>query len=272
MNKADRHISIIKRQEHMHTMLDATRIQRITHNKDQIIKLFDAGDWSMLATYVGDLGEYIMGHPRLLRSLKWEDPDYPSCVAEVLANLVRKDEKVLDFVESMLREKNAQNETGYFQARTQTFFGAGQASRAEQTIDTSLVTAMMPFRPDFDNVRETMRRACANTGRTLKAADDIWESSVLIQDVISLISRSCMIIVDFTGKNPNVFYETGVAHALGKEVIPITQSIDDVPFDLKHHRVFRYDNNANGHIELQKKLEERMKTITQQHNWYEMMF
>ena len=251
----------------MNTMLDATRIQRINHDKDQIIELFDAGDWSMLATYLGDAGGHITRHPRLLRSLNWNDPDYPSCVAEVLAELVRKDEKALDLIESMLREKGAQHETGTGQTGSQTFFGTGSAPIVDQAIDTTLVTAMMPFRPDFADVRETMRRACENTGRTLKAADDIWESSVLIQDVINLISKSCMVIVDFTGKNPNVFYETGVAHALGKEVIPITQSLDDVPFDLKHHRVLKYDNNANGRAELQKKLEERMRTIAQQHGW-----
>lgn len=226
----------------------------------------------MLATYIGDLGGCITEHPRLLRSLNWGDSDYPACAAEVLADLVRKDEKTLDLVELILREKSAQNGEGSSQDGIQTFFGTGQASCIEKALDTSLVTAMMPFRPDFDDVRETMRQACVNTGRTLKAADDIWESSVLIQDVINLIATSCMVIVDFTGKNPNVFYETGVAHALGKEVIPITQSLDDVPFDLRHHRVLRYDNNADGRVQLQAKLEERMKTIAQQHGWFTLTF
>ena len=197
-------------------MLDTTRIQRITRIKDQVIELFDAGDWSMLATYAGDLGGYITNHPRLLRSLNWNDPDYPSCVSEVLADLVRKDEKILDLIEAMLKEKDAHHDMDSAQVDVQAYFGTGQASHVEQTVDTSLVTAMMPFKPVFDDVREAMRRACTNTGFTLKAADDIWESSVLIQDVINLISKSCIVIVDFTGKNPNVFYETGVAHALGK--------------------------------------------------------
>ena len=253
-------------------MLDAACIQRITRIKDQVIESFDVGDWSMLATYAGGLGGLITNHPRLLRSLNWDDSDYPSCVAEVLADLVRKDEKILDIVEKMLQEKNAQHEAGSARVDVQTFFGTGQADHDERAVDTSLVTAMMPFRPDFDDVREAMRRACADTGRTFKAADDIWESSVLIEDVINLIFKSCIVIVDFTGKNPNVFYETGVAHALGKEVIPITQSIDDVPFDLKHHRVLCYDNNEGGREQLQAKLEERIRTIARQHGWVTQMF
>jgi len=39
-----------------------------------------------------------------------------------------------------------------------------------------------------------------------------------------------------TGRNPNVFYEVGYAHALGKIVLLLTQNTDDIPFDLKHHQ------------------------------------
>ena len=49
-----------------------------------------------------------------------------------------------------------------------------------------------------------------------------------------------------TDRNPNVFYETGVAHTVGKEVILITQSMNDVPFDLKHLRCIVYDYTPRG--------------------------
>src|ERR1035441_10621327 len=54
--------------------------------------------------------------------------------------------------------------------------------------------------------------------------------------VFNLVFRAGVVLVNFTGKNPNVMYETGIAHTLGKIVIPISQSLDDVPFDMKHHR------------------------------------
>ena len=59
-----------------------------------------------------------------------------------------------------------------------------------------------------------------------------------------------MIVVDLTGRNPNVFYETGMAHGLNKDVIPISQSLDDVPFDLGCRRILIYWNNSNGGVEL----------------------
>ncbi len=48
-------------------------------------------------------------------------------------------------------------------------------------------------------------------------------------------------LADVTGKNPNVFYELGLAHALGKPVVIVTKSMEDVPFDLRALRVIQYD-------------------------------
>ncbi|MBK9356824.1 MAG: hypothetical protein IPN08_05460 [Bacteroidales bacterium] len=72
-----------------------------------------------------------------------------------------------------------------------------------------------------------------------RKANDIWENSTFIQDIFELIFTSKIVVGDFSGKNPNVFYEIGIAHTLGKTVIPITQSINDVPADLRH-RVLKY--------------------------------
>ncbi len=84
---------------------------------------------------------------------------------------------------------------------------------------------------------------------------------LFIQDIFELIYCSSIVIVDFTGKNPNVFYEAGIAHTLGKNVIPITQNIEDIPFDLRHHRVLKYLNNNEGLQGLKKGLETRLKTL-----------
>jgi hypothetical protein len=56
-------------------------------------------------------------------------------------------------------------------------------------------------------------------------------------------------------------YETGIAHTLGRNVIPIAQSMDDVPFDLKHHRVLVYLNNREGLNELSVQLAKRLSSF-----------
>jgi hypothetical protein len=62
----------------------------------------------------------------------------------------------------------------------------------------------------------------------------------------SLIFRAAIVVCDFSGRNANVFYEAGIAHTLGKQVVPLSQSKDDVPFDLGHHRYLQYLNNGEG--------------------------
>jgi nucleoside 2-deoxyribosyltransferase len=56
------------------------------------------------------------------------------------------------------------------------------------------------------------------------------------------IRRSDVVVADLTGLNPNVFYEMGLAHALGKTIILIKQKdAQRVPFDLGNHRYYEYD-------------------------------
>ena len=93
------------------------------------------------------------------------------------------------------------------------------------TIDTDLVAVMMPFNAGFNAVHEGIRRACKEAGFRCLRVDDVWEESTVIQDIFNLIFRAQVVVVDFTGKNPNVMYETGIAHTLGKHVVPISQSL-----------------------------------------------
>ena len=56
-------------------------------------------------------------------------------------------------------------------------------------------------------------------------------------------------------------YETGIAHTLGKTVIPITQSIDDIPSDLGHHRALKYLANEQGYKDFCNDLYRRLKVV-----------
>tara|TARA_R110002124_G_scaffold47149_1_gene140661 strand:- start:11388 stop:11741 length:354 start_codon:yes stop_codon:yes gene_type:complete len=80
-------------------------------------------------------------------------------------------------------------------------------------------------------------------------ADNIYDNKPIIEDIWKSINEASIIIAELTGRNPNVFYETEIAHTVGKEVILITQNIDDVPFDLRHLRCIVYEYTPRG-IEL----------------------
>ena len=128
-------------------------------------------------------------------------------------------------------------------------------------IEDDLISAMMPFSAGFRDVHESIKQMANDIDMRCLRADDIWEHETVIQDVISLICRSRIVVCDCTGKNPNVFYEAGIAHALGKDVILITQSEADIPFDLRHIRYLTYLNNNEGRIALTERLSRRVQTI-----------
>jgi hypothetical protein len=130
------------------------------------------------------------------------------------------------------------------------------------TVDPNLASVMMPFDPTFNDVFRAIKRTAKKiAGLNCLRADDIWDDPAVIQDVFSLIYRSILVICDCTGRNSNVFYEAGIAHTLGREVILITQSKEDVPFDLRHLRFVQYVNDSKGRAALSKKLERKIQDV-----------
>ena len=132
----------------------------------------------------------------------------------------------------------------------------------EVPTEQDLVAVMMPFDARFDNVYETLQQAAAESGMRCYRADDIWLNDHIMDDVINLIWRARVVIADLSWKNPNVFYETGIAHTLGRKVIQIAQSIDDIPFDLRAIRSVTYLPNGEGLEHLKAQVVERLKYLT----------
>ena len=106
------------------------------------------------------------------------------------------------------------------------------------------VFLIMPFGDDFDDVCEGfLKPVLQGVGFIVDRADDIESQQNILRDILEQIVRSDLIVADLTTANPNVFYELGIAHALKKPVILITQSIADVPFDLKSYRLLEYNTH-----------------------------
>lgn len=229
--------------------------------KDAIAANFTLENWLELGV-VTDCLEIVKGHERLLRSLRFGDDDYPGAVLDVLIRVVGRDAGNLAFVERYVAEKfggetvSSTPITGRRIVFAPTVFAVPDA-----VPDPTLVSVMMPFGPAFAGVHGAIKAACTGAGLQCQRVDDIWEHSTIIQDVFSLIFRSHIVVCDFSGKNPNVFYEAGIAHTLGKHVVPITQSADDVPFDLQQHRYVRYLNNGEGLTKLRDQLEARLRRL-----------
>ena len=92
-------------------------------------------------------------------------------------------------------------------------------------------------------------------------ADDVRGTSLITWDIWERINRARFLIADLTDLNANVFYELGLAHALSKEVVLITQSMEFVPFDLKALRCICYDVTRRGTQQLEEKLAKTIATL-----------
>ena len=67
----------------------------------------------------------------------------------------------------------------------------------------------------------------------------------MLDRIYNQIAKADIVIADMTGRNANVFYEVGYAHALGKRTILLTQNSNDIPFDLKHFPHIIYGNKLS---------------------------
>jgi hypothetical protein len=236
-------------------MVDKELGKRLLELRERIVSHFDAGDWEEVGLMTGH-SDLITGHQRLLRSLSWGDEDYSGNVLTIIRQIAQHDPEALAHFEGLLDRKYP-GESHYISAKPSAkkiTFAPNVFEVPDVSVELDLVAVMMPFRAELNPVYTAIQRACSARGFRCTRADDLWEASTIIQDIFNLLLRARIVVVDFTGKNPNVMYETGIAHTLGKLVIPITQSLDDVPFDMVHHRVHKYLPNAEGYLELERKL------------------
>jgi hypothetical protein len=122
---------------------------------------------------------------------------------------------------------------------------------------------LMPFRPELRPVYEDhIRTVATRVQLSVARADDFFTARAVIDDIWAAILSSRVIIADCTGRNPNVFYEIGIAHTVGKPVVLITQDADDVPFDLRHRRYLEYRFTPRGMAEFEDSLARTLLEVT----------
>ena len=76
----------------------------------------------------------------------------------------------------------------------------------------------------------------------------------MLEDIIEGLVESEVIVAEITPANPNVFYELGYAHALGKPTILLAERGRELPFDIRGYRCIFYDNTIGGKKEIETKL------------------
>jgi hypothetical protein len=130
-------------------------------------------------------------------------------------------------------------------------------SSNRQTAERPYVFVIMPFDPSWQDLYELgIKEACRLAGATCARADEHMFLESILQRLYGEIERADLIIAEMTDRNPNVFYETGYAHGIGKPVILLTKTAADIPFDLLHYPHVVHEGSI---ITLRQSLAERVR-------------
>ena len=117
----------------------------------------------------------------------------------------------------------------------------------------------MPFASEFSDFYEVgIKPVVLKSGFKCMRADELEHNKGILAVVYEQIQAAHIVIAEMTGRNPNVYYEVGYAHALGKEVVLLTQRADELPFDLRGFNHIVYEGRITV---LKEKLAQRLKAM-----------
>jgi len=113
-----------------------------------------------------------------------------------------------------------------------------------RTNDTPTCFVMMPFGGRFKVLyTEVYLAAIEDAGLHPVRGDDMANPGAIVHQIWAQTRDAKIVVADLSEGNPNVFYELGLAHALGKPAILTADRTDDLPFDVRHLRTLGYDKD-----------------------------
>ena len=124
------------------------------------------------------------------------------------------------------------------------FYSSGKTGE-ELDVGSTHIFVLMPFGPSFDATYAAIRTVAGAMRVRVARADEIQSARAVMDDIWSGICNSAVVVADCTGRNPNVFYELGIAHTVGRDVL-LTQGFSEVPFDIGHMRHIQYKATVVG--------------------------
>ncbi len=121
------------------------------------------------------------------------------------------------------------------------------------------------FGGDYDILYdEVIKPVCEGLNYSPIRGDEVVSYTLILNDIITSIRNSAIVIADITPDNPNVFYEVGYAHALNKPTILLCEKAirDKLPFDVSGFRTIFYDNSIGGKRKVEEKLKKYLQNIS----------
>ena len=127
--------------------------------------------------------------------------------------------------------------------------------------EPNIFVVMQYTSPYNELYNEVIKKICKEYKINPIRTDERYGTGFIIADIVNDIKRSNFIIADISQDNPNVFYEVGYAHAIGKQVILIAEKERKLPFDISPFRTLFYENSISGKTKIEEGLRKNFQAI-----------
>lgn len=140
------------------------------------------------------------------------------------------------------------------------FFEEMAIDLSQVEIKQNTIACLMPFNRKFDKIKFALEDVCKTQGYTFRRSDDelIADNTDLRKSIIRMILEAEVILAVLDGRNPNVYYEIGIAHSMGKLVLMVAnlnrEDSKNLPADILSNRLITYNDVHDLKVKLTKTL------------------
>jgi hypothetical protein len=224
---------------------DAYTVYNLFERYADIVDYVDADLFLQASQCADGLAKALSSEPLILSPPPYggsvDSPEFATAVvvrALIAFRYAKGDEAEQDILRALINSPVMQGLGTSSHARSdyQPFWGSIETTREQ------FAFVLMPFTEKRTQIYEryVKRPLLESLGLICVRADDIMSSSDVMMDVWEHINRCAIIIADMSDRNPNVFYELGLAHVVGKPIVLLAETEGDIPFDLRAIRHIIY--------------------------------
>jgi hypothetical protein len=185
---------------------------------------------------------------------------YEKQIYELTKRLSLDSDRWLDLNQMLLSAQENINKTKNNKIMLNTFLKNCGITEEDLVIDQKLVFTIIPLNDSFSSLFKNIKTICSQNNLEVIKSDEQYIDGAILNHIVKLIVRSRFLIAVLDGRNANVYYELGIAHSLGKDVILLSAADEyiDMPFDIKSKDIAFYNSPKTLSLELNDRIKKML--------------